>query len=220
METATLFTDQKWKILSALSEGKFSPLQLAEKSNTSIANISQQLRLLEFTNLVKKEKIPNRDKGKPRTLFSLSEDYAYVISLMKGFSDKKLVKLDNLHKIIFRILSIEDRNLCYYIEKFIWGIEDCIEYINVIILKQEDGLINVIIAAKDMAKIDKKVKNVIIKKPNGESRNFKVKIISMSEMEKLAKQKRGIFAESENAFLIYDTEGIIQKINKRGDMQS
>ena len=76
MELEPMFTEQKWNILKCLSEEKYSPLQLAEKLDTTMANISQQLRLLEAANLVKKKKIKNRDKGKPRTLFSLTDDYA------------------------------------------------------------------------------------------------------------------------------------------------
>ena len=55
-----MFSEQKWNILRCLSQGKSSPLQLAGKLNTTMANISQQLRLLEATNLVKKEKIRNK----------------------------------------------------------------------------------------------------------------------------------------------------------------
>ena len=55
MELATLFTEQKWNIIKSLSLGKFSPLQLAQRSDTTMANISQQLRLLEAASLVKKE---------------------------------------------------------------------------------------------------------------------------------------------------------------------
>ena len=58
MELASMFTEQKWNIIKALSENKYSPLQLAEKLDTTMANISQQLRLLEASNIVKKEKKP------------------------------------------------------------------------------------------------------------------------------------------------------------------
>ena len=96
MELETLFTEQKWNILKSLSEGKFSPLQLANRSNTTIANISQQLRLLEAAELVKKEKIKNI-----RTILSLvyicyifvesgafyelREDLDFIIMLITAF---------------------------------------------------------------------------------------------------------------------------------------
>ena len=95
MELEPMFTQQKWNILKCLSEEKLSPLQLAEKLDTTMANISQQLRLLEAANLVKKEKIRNRDNGKPRSLFSLREDCAYLIPTMQKFANKKLLKVSD-----------------------------------------------------------------------------------------------------------------------------
>ena len=56
MEVETLLTGTKWQIIEQLAKKKQSPLELAEKLNTTIANISQQLRLLELSNLVKKKK--------------------------------------------------------------------------------------------------------------------------------------------------------------------
>ncbi|MFH1182246.1 MAG: winged helix-turn-helix domain-containing protein [Candidatus Woesearchaeota archaeon] len=108
MELAPMFMEQRWNILQHLSRQSLSPLQLAGVTNTTIANISQQLRLLEAADLVKKTKIPNRDKGQPRTLFSLTDDYAYIVSLMDNFAQKKLVKLNAGQKSLLKILSIED----------------------------------------------------------------------------------------------------------------
>jgi DNA-binding transcriptional regulator GbsR (MarR family) len=108
MELAPMFMDQRWNILKHLSKQSLSPLQLANMTSTTIANISQQLRLLEAANLVKKKRVPNRDKGQPRTLFSLTEDYAYIVSLMNEFADKKLIKLTNSQKRLLKILSIDD----------------------------------------------------------------------------------------------------------------
>ncbi len=118
MELELMFSDQKWNILKCLSEGKFSPIQLAEKLNTTMANISQQMRLLEAANLVKKEKIKNRDKGKPRSLFSLSEECAYMIPTMQGFAEKKLIRVSEHQKIMLKIWFIEDENVQTSLERF------------------------------------------------------------------------------------------------------
>src|SRR3989338_2788847 len=117
MELETMFTEQKWNILKCLSEDKFSPLQLAEKLNTTMANISQQMRLLEAANLVKKEKIRNRDKGKPRTLFSLTDECAYIIPTMNHFAGKKLIKVNDYQKMLLRTWFLEDLDLQQSIEK-------------------------------------------------------------------------------------------------------
>ena len=98
MDIETLFTSSKWDIIELLAKKSYSPLELSKKLNTTMANVSQQLRLLEALKFVNKKKISNRDKGKPRTLYSLSGDYTYVIAFMPGFAQKKLIKLDSHNK--------------------------------------------------------------------------------------------------------------------------
>jgi predicted transcriptional regulator len=110
MELAPMFMEQRWNILQQLSRQSLSPLQLAGMTNTTIANISQQLRLLEAAGLVSKMKIPNRDRGQPRTLFSLMDNYAYIVSLMDNYAEKKLVKLNESQKSLLKILSIDDQD--------------------------------------------------------------------------------------------------------------
>ena len=102
MDIETLFTSTKWEIIEALSVKSHSPLELSKKLNTTMANISQQLRLLEALDLVKKKKVSNRDKGKPRTLYSLSADYAYIILFAQGVAQKKLIQLAPSTKTIVR----------------------------------------------------------------------------------------------------------------------
>ena len=136
MELETMFTEQKWNILKCLSEEKYSPLQLSEKLDTSMANISQQLKLLEVVNLVKKEKIRNRDKGKPRTLFSLRGDYAYLISTMRKFTNKRLLKVTDHHKAILRIWFLENKELHHSLESLYWKLEPYLENIDIIALNE------------------------------------------------------------------------------------
>ena len=214
MDIVTLFTEQRWNILKSLSEDKYSPLQLAEKSNTTMANMSQQLRLLEASNLVKKEKISNRDKGKPRTLFSLSGDYAYLISTMNGFADKKLKKLDNFHKVLFRVWFLGDSNLGYYTEKFIWSIESYVKDIDLIIIKNEENYVRVIMASKNPKSLEKKIKSTTIKNTDNESKDFKIEIMLFEQAEKLARQGRGLFSSLSNLNIIYDPFMITSKLRK------
>jgi predicted transcriptional regulator len=123
MELETLFTASKWEILKLLSEQPLSPLQIAERSSTSLANVSQQLRLLEMAGLVKSERISNRDKGQPRILYSLAGDQSYLIATTSDFVEKKLFQLSAYNKVILRIWFYEDPNIRYVLEKAFWQIE-------------------------------------------------------------------------------------------------
>lgn len=99
-----MLTGTKWEILKLLSKEKLSPSELAERLNTTIANISQQIRLLQTAGLVKKEKTSAVKAGKPRTLFSISHDYALVIVFSDGFAEKKLIKLTKEQKATLKRL--------------------------------------------------------------------------------------------------------------------
>ena len=104
MELETLLTGTKWEIIEILAAKPSSPLELAKKLNTTIANISQQLRLLQTAGLVKKEKTGSGQPGKPRVLFSLSNNYAFITIFSKGFAKKKLIKISKKQKEVLKQL--------------------------------------------------------------------------------------------------------------------
>jgi len=195
-----MFSEQKWNILKCLSEGKFSPIQLAEKLNTTMANISQQLRLLEASNLVKKEKIKNRDKGKPRTLFSLNEDIAYLIPAMHNFANKKLLRVKDHHRIVLKIWFLENPELHPHIEKLYWKIEPYIGQIKAIIVKQ---------SSKELILISDKSDE--IEKIIDKSQVISIKQYSIEEAERAIKNHKEPFSSLNELSIIYDQNNIFQK---------
>ena len=144
MELEPLFTEQRWKILQNLSDKKLSPLQLADMTSTTISNVSQQLKLLEAADIIKKEKVRNRDRGKPRTLFSLSDDYAYITLLMDGFAEKKLFSIKNNRKMLLKIWFLVDEELQKKLEKFCNEFQNHIGKLDAIFLNASRGEILVV----------------------------------------------------------------------------
>ena len=200
MELELMFSDQKWNILRCLSEDRYSPLQLAEKLNTTMANISQQLRLLEAVSLVKKEKIKNRDKGKPRTLFSLNEDVAYLIPTMHNFANKKLLRVKNHHKIVLKIWFLENPELHPHVEKLYWKIEPYLSQIGAIAVKQ---------SAKEIIIISDKPHE--IEKVLHKNKAIITRIISTEEAERAMKYHKEPFSQFSDLSIIYDHDNIFQK---------
>jgi predicted transcriptional regulator len=149
MQLESLFTDQKWNILKQLAHEPQSPLQLSHKLNTTMANVSQQLKLLEAVNLVKKEKIRNRDKGKPRTLFSLTADYALLVPLTKNFAEKKLVKATDHQKSILRIWFLQSEALQHETEMLYWKLHGHFKDIEAIVVDENSGTIHVVSENKE-----------------------------------------------------------------------
>ena len=111
MELEPLFTSTKWDILKALSRRKYSPLELSIELHTSIANISQQLRLMEMAGLVKTERTSASEKGKPRVLYSIARDCAYLVVMMNTFSGKSLIPITPHMSAIMRIWLMPDQSL-------------------------------------------------------------------------------------------------------------
>ncbi len=124
MEHETLFTASKWEILKQLECRELSPIELAKICNTSVANISQQLRLLEMAGLVMSRRITNRDKDKPRILYSIAGNLSYVIATSGQFVDKKVLQLTDYNTIIMRIWFYERLDMHYTLEKAFWKIEE------------------------------------------------------------------------------------------------
>ena len=130
MDHETLYTASKWDILKHLEREPHSPLELAKLCGTSIANVSQQLRLLDMAGLVTSERIPNRDKGKPRVLYRLAGHYSYLIATSGDFVDKKLLPLSEINKVIMRIWFHGRPALHYTLEKAFWRIEEHLQKIS------------------------------------------------------------------------------------------
>ena len=83
-------------------------MELASVLNTTSANISQQLRLLELGGLVESEKTANVDKGKPRVIYSLAGENAFLIYTGQNFAEKKLISMSNYQKFMMKSWFLEN----------------------------------------------------------------------------------------------------------------
>jgi len=147
MEFEDLLSKSKWAILKELAKGEKSAVEIAKKTNQSIANVTQQLQLLEAYNLVKKAKqIKEKKAGKPRTPYTLNQEIVMVSMLKPGIAEKKLLKLretDDYHKCllnIFFILKPEDH---YYLIKFIC-LTDMVKKADTIEVREKYSNMNII----------------------------------------------------------------------------
>ena len=139
MDLDSLFSSQRWNILEIIAKKPSSPLEISEELNTSVAYVSQQLKLLEFAGIVIKEKTGFFEKGKPRNLYKISEDLIYISFLSEGESAKKSIHADEFRKIIIRIWLIEDLQISRSIEKIFWTLEAGLKDIDGIYLDVSEG---------------------------------------------------------------------------------
>lgn len=176
MEFEPLLSATRWEILRLLAEKRHSPLELSTRIKTTIANISQQLRLLEVAGLVKTERLHQRDKGKPRLLYSLASDFGYLVLLASPMANKKLLPLSRNQCIIMRIWFLDDPRLHDVIESFFWKIEPFFDKITAFFIDIHSREIYVVTDAKELKmRYDKT-------KLNSE---LTVKVLSQAELKKL-----------------------------------
>ncbi|MBI4154093.1 winged helix-turn-helix transcriptional regulator [Candidatus Woesearchaeota archaeon] len=206
MDLEPLFVESKWGVLQLLSEGNFSPLELAERLNTSISNISQQLRFLEMAGLVEKEKISNRDKGKPRMLFSLSKDYLYAVTVTRSFTRKKLLALSARQKMLMSIWFLDDPDTQYILEKFFWKLEEKVKDLKALALDLSAKGLRVLVV---VSSVDAKEKSGIMRVVN--SHISKDVEYSFFNEEEFAKKFASV---KEKLYSLYDPQDVLLRLQK------
>ncbi|MFH1916369.1 MAG: winged helix-turn-helix domain-containing protein [Nanoarchaeota archaeon] len=129
MNQEMLFTATKWDILSILSKEGKSPIQIAKIAKTSVANVSQQLRLLEMAGLVASVRVPNRDRGQPRLVYSLVKSTAMIILLEPHHAEKKQITLNAKRSAVIKILLLDDEAKSDQLFRMFMSFEDDLDRI-------------------------------------------------------------------------------------------
>jgi predicted transcriptional regulator len=160
MDFDLFLTSPRWDILRIIAEKPSSPVEIAEKLKTTVSYVSQQLKLLDAANLLIKEKTGAAEKGKPRTLFGLSDELVYITVLTKSFSEKKLLYLSDYHKTILRIWFSLDSSNHYYAEKLFWKLEEDINEIDALFIETSSAIPKILIIS-DSKKLKIKIESFI-----------------------------------------------------------
>lgn len=111
-------TETKWSLIQQLESEPLSPKELAELTNTSIANTSQQLRLLEaqgFLKKIKKKGNNTRQERDARILYSIAKPKIWITKISKEHVVKKELKN---HDDFLLNLSLCDLKETRHIVKF------------------------------------------------------------------------------------------------------
>ena len=174
MELESLFSSTRWEILKAVSKHKLSPMELAEKLNSTSANISQQLRLLELAGLVKSERLSNVERGKPRIVYSLAGDNAYLILLSRNYTDKKMMALTSYHKFTLKTWFLDNVEHHKKLVKVYSELEKYIDTIEIIAI--DPSFSSFILYLVVDSKSEPSIKKVL--------HGYKVHFVSLSELRK------------------------------------
>jgi len=148
MEFDNFLIEPKWKILELIATNPTSPVKISEKIQTSVAYVSQQLKLLEAAGIIRKERTRAIGKGKPRLIYSISKDIFHITALINKTPTKKKITPSEHQKIILKIWMLENQELVYLTEKLFWKIEPSLKDIENIFVDQSKSKIIVISKSK------------------------------------------------------------------------
>lgn len=223
MEFEDLLSKSKWSILKELSKGDKSAVEIAKKTNQSTANVTQQLRLLEAYNMVKKVKQEakegKRKAGKPKTPYMLSQEILITSILKPGLAEKKTLKLkeaDDCQKCImtmFFLLNPEDH---YHLIKFVC-VTDMLKKADTIgFIKSSEKEIEIMIITDHVKEVREKFSNMSISGLDGKTK----KIISWShnkkEVEEGLERKEEYFINLiKNSKELIDKKGYLKELRQR-----
>jgi len=226
MDYSSLLTDSRWTIIKELSKKESSPSDIAKKTGTTIANISQQIRLLEAYGIVKRKKKTSENKsGKPKTIYTISKDVLEIIVITKHFCEKKNFDLDPLQQAILNLwLNLRPED-CFYLERFLLGNDDLITKCQAIgISKINSDSYELLLITEQIDEIRRKYSNQEIKKTTQTGTTETKKIICwthrMTEIETgLKKNEEHFKTLTNNLKPFYDQKDYLAKINNMKNEQ-
>ena len=199
MDLDLFFSSQRWKILEIIATQPSSPLEISKKLKTSMAYISQQLKLLEAANLVAKEKTGAVEKGKPRRVFSISNEILYVTALAKNVPFKKSIPMTDYHKAVLNIWFLDNHLLHYPLAKFYLAIEKYLLDISGIYIDTSSKNVKLMIVSEN-----KKIESFIRLYFQDSESKIDYRFISETSLKNFSK----------NLYAIYDPKFLLRDLDR------
>jgi predicted transcriptional regulator len=215
-----LFTNSKWLLIKEISGQHQSPTELAEKTNTSLSNVIQQLKLLEAYNIVRKEKSLERNTGKPRTIYSINDEFVYGIMLRDGKCEKRYFKIDEMNATLANIIFTLNPDDIFYMMKFSFKYEDILKKCKAIgFIKSTKDSMELFLITDHVDEIRSKFSNIFIEDGHGKTK----KIINWTHNEYeindgLQRKDKYFMDMLKNAQLLHDSDSILQKFKQKRDL--
>jgi len=208
------------ELLILLSQKSRTPSELARLLEKSLPTITRHLAHLENFNLVERVG-EERGRTRPYVKYALRET-AILIKVMEG--DVKILNLPLSEeiKVQLRIWSIPQQSFHYYIEGFLWQIQDLMPCVTAIAVygsvakgdaREDSDIDALILATKDIAKIKKRCEAMIVKKPGEEAKMVMAQVFELNEFEQALSSGPEFAREVIKSMLpIYDPDRILAKL--------
>jgi DNA-binding transcriptional ArsR family regulator len=211
-----ILSNNRWIILKEIAEGPQSPSDLALKTNTSLSNITQHLKLLEAYKIVRKDKSEEKNTGKPRTIYSLNVELAYALVLKEGKAERRVFNIDSNNSMFFDVLFSMNPDDLMFILKFCFKYEEILKKCKAIgFLKSSKDSIELFLITDHLDEIRSKFSNIFIDDFHGKTK----KIINWSHNEfeindGLHRKDKYFMDMIKNVQVIHDPHNILSHVKE------
>ncbi|MFH1399952.1 MAG: hypothetical protein ABIH41_00385 [Nanoarchaeota archaeon] len=134
MIPSAIMTQKKWDLIGMIAQGPKTPAELAEMHGSTMTNVLQQLKIPEALGYIKKERIVEKRRGKPRYRFALASHALLVSSLHSDGLSTHTVLGSELRQMIIRIMLLGDSEEAFILAKFFLDNPEFIENVDGIAL--------------------------------------------------------------------------------------
>lgn len=133
----------KWNILEIISTKPSYPKKIADELGTTIANISQQLKLLEAYGYVKSQRVDkgvgSRKKRKSRILYQLNKNQLAITSINPFNIKKQEIKQNSLNTYLANILLYDLKNEAEVLLYFYTNYQNLFDMVDAFFLLKTDS---------------------------------------------------------------------------------
>ncbi|USN45190.1 MAG: helix-turn-helix transcriptional regulator [Candidatus Woesearchaeota archaeon] len=132
------FSKTTFELLKQIASNTQTAGELAKKMKTSLANISQQTKLLEAQDLIKKTAKKTQKPGKPATMISLKKESTTIQIIAQKFVEQKQFNLTFEKKLLISLWMLLTQENAHAIAKLFFQQEDLFENIHFLGLLKKD----------------------------------------------------------------------------------
>lgn len=202
----------RWEILKELAHEASSASELARRAKTSLPAVSQATKLLTAQGVLQIEDY--KGPGKPRSIYSLKEDYALITLCGQGVAKKIALKPSALDTATIRAFSLpkDDKD---WIIQLLWSYRGLLSTVDAIAyVRSEKEETHVLVLTSNIDEYRRKYSHIILSA--GESSR---KIISWShtikEVQDGLKRQEQYFNELfQKPHVLYDPQNTIMHIRR------
>lgn len=151
MEKEALLRNARWDMVQQVAEGPLTAAEIARGAETSLPNVSQQLRLLEAYDIVSAA-------GKPRKRYSLKRGVCHLTLAEDGFAHKKFFQPSRHQQFLLRTFFLPEEEQLFLLKGLLER-DEILERCSVALVKNATDSIELLFVTEDVEDIRGKYSN-------------------------------------------------------------